>query len=360
MGVVRKYVFPATRIVIWGVIAAALVALAFKGAELDPPDALRPTGEIAESVITVEKGTVTNSVTVPASVVTDPAIEIKAESDGVIAEVEVDDARAEKDQRLAWIKKEEPVEPEITVDEETGEETVTEKEPEVTWKSVVAPVTGEVDLTVLRDQSVAVGEVVGSVSPGTLSVTGTLTAEQQYRLVGASGKAKVTLKGGPKPFTCTGLTIGEASGSGPGYEEAGMEGEPAGGDVTGQVRCSIPSKIKAFSGLGAEIEITNGNAEDVVVVPTSAVLGTSQTGTVWVVESDDAEPEQRDVRLGLTDGIQVEVTKGLKAGERILEFTPVEDATEDGVDCEDYAAYDQAAQAGDMDYMESFDEECAG
>jgi multidrug efflux pump subunit AcrA (membrane-fusion protein) len=360
MGAVRQYVFPTVRIIIWAVIAAALVALALKGAELDPPDALQPTGEIAESVISVEKGSVTNSVTVPGSVVTDPPVEIKATADGVIAEIEVDDKRVDKDTRVLWIKSEEVVEPLVEVDKETGEETVTEQEPKVTWTSILAPVTGTVDISVLKDQAVTVGESIGTVSPGTLSVSGTLTADQQYRLVGATGTAEVTLKGGPAPFTCTGLTIGEAAG---GAGATGGEGtivEEAPESATGSVRCSIPPKIKAFSGLGGEIEITNGDAKDVVVVPISAVLGTSQTGKVWTIAKEGAEPEERDVALGLTDGLQVEITKGLKAGEQILEFTPVDDGTEGGVNCDDTSAYDQASMEGDMETMQAFEEECFG
>jgi hypothetical protein len=359
MGAVRQYVFPTVRIVIWAVIAAALVALALRGAELDPPDALQPTGEITESVIPVEKGSVTNAVTVPASVITDPPLEIKATADGVVAEIQVDDAKVGKDVRVLWIKTEEPVEPVVEVDEKTGEETVTEQEPKVTWTSALTPAAGTVDVTVLKDQAVTVGETIGTVNPGTLSVSGTLTADQQYRLVGAKGTAEVTLKGGPAPFTCTGLTIGEApAGAGAtGGEDAMGEAPEA---ATGAVRCAIPPKVKAFSGLGAEIEITNGNAKDVVVVPISAVLGTSQTGKVWTVAKEGAEPKPRDVALGLTDGLQVEITKGLKPGEEILEFTPIDDGTEGGVDCGDTAAYDQASMEGDMETMQAFEEECFG
>ncbi|GAA4722230.1 hypothetical protein APR04_001383 [Promicromonospora umidemergens] len=360
MGAVRQYVFPTARIIIWAVIAAALVALALKGAELDPPDALQPTGEISESVIAVEKGSVTNAVTVPASVVSDPPVEIKATADGVIAEIEVDDAEVGTDTRVLWIKTEELVEPVVEVDEKTGEETVTEQEPEVIWTSALAPVDGTVDITVLKDQAVTVGEVLGTVSPGTLSVSGTLTADQQYRLVGAAGRAQVTLKGGPAPFTCTGLTIGEAPGGAGGEGGDEVMAEAPTDAATGAVSCSIPSKIKAFSGLGGEIEITNGNAKGVVVVPISAVLGTSQTGKVWTVAEEGAEAEPREVTLGLTDGLQVEITKGLKPGEEILEFIPVDDGTEGGVDCDDMAAYDQASMDGDMETMQAFEEECFG
>ena len=42
----------------------------------------------------------------------------------------------------------------------------------------------------LKDQAVTVGETIGTVAPGTLSVTGTLTADQQYRLVGRPAQAR--------------------------------------------------------------------------------------------------------------------------------------------------------------------------
>ena len=37
--------------------------------------------------------------------------------------------------------------------------------------------------------------------------------------------------------------------------------------------------------------------------------------------------------LGLTDGLQVEITKGLAAGDTILEFTPIADGAGAAVDC---------------------------
>jgi hypothetical protein len=90
------------------------------------------------------------------------------------------------------------------------------------------------------------------------------------------------------------------------------------------------------------------------------VLGTSQTGKVWTVAEEGAEPEAREVTLGLTDGLQVEITKGLKAGEKVLEFTPIDDGTEGGIDCEDMATFEQAQMDGDMETMQAFEEECFG
>ncbi|MFC6506872.1 secretion protein HlyD [Promicromonospora citrea] len=351
MGVVRQYVFPTARIVIWAVIAAALVALALKGADLDPPDALQPTGEITEPVLTVEKGSVTNAVTVPGAVVTDPPVEIRATADGVVAEIEVDDARADKDVRVLWIKSEarRPRRPGGRRDRRGDRHR--------------AGAEGHLDLGARA--GLRHGRRHRAPGPGRQRGRG-----RRHRLPRHPRRHRHPDRRPAVPARRRhGLGTGDAQGRaravrvhrphdrrGPG---AGGE-EATGESATGAVRCAVPRKIKAFAGLGAEIEITNGSAKDVVVVPISAVLGTSQTGRVWVVPEEGAEPEPRDVSLGLTDGLQVEVTQGLEAGEQILEFTPVEDGTEGGVDCEDTTAYDEAAAVGDTTTMQAFEEECFG
>jgi hypothetical protein len=61
---------------------------------------------------------------------------------------------------------------------------------------------------VLVDQVVAVGDRVAGISPGTLSVTATLTQDDQFRLLAPPSSAQVEAQGGPAPFTCTDLTLG--------------------------------------------------------------------------------------------------------------------------------------------------------
>jgi macrolide-specific efflux system membrane fusion protein len=59
----------------------------------------------------------------------------------------------------------------------------------------------------------------------------------------------------------------------------------------------------------------------VLTVPTTAVEGGSGTGVVYLVGADGAT-EPREVTLGLSDGISVEVTGGLAEGDMILQFVP--------------------------------------
>lgn len=318
MGVTRRIIFPALRILIWGVIAAALVKMAFAGSSvIEAEDPLQPGAVITEPQVEATTATITNTVTVTGSVISDPATPVRATMAGMVSAVLAADGPVAAGAPLIEIRLETPVEPTIKTNPETGEQSVVEHRPKVTKQTVTAAIAGTLRLTVLKDQLVSVGDEIGSIAPGTLSVTGTLTPDQQYRLISAPTEAEVTLKGGPAPFTCTGLRIGATASTDPPPDDAGQQ-------ASGAVTCSIPAEVIAFPGLGADISITNGTAEDAVVVPVTAVQGSVQNGNVWVV-LPDGDNEERAVTLGLTDGEFVQIIEGLAAGDLILEFVPVGD-----------------------------------
>ncbi|WP_431838501.1 secretion protein HlyD [Cellulomonas sp. Y8] len=336
MGVTRRIVFPAIRIVLWAVIAVALAKIAFAGADRvsAAEDPLQPSAQVTEPQVQVTTGTVTNAVTVSASVVADAPKPVRATLAGTVHRLLAEDGQAvAADTPVLELRSETPVDPTVTTDPETGMQTVTENKPKVTRQTVVAGTAGTLRLSVLKDQVVAVGDSIGTVTPGTLSVQGTLTPDQQYRLVDAPGEATVTLKGGPAPFTCTGLRIGAAAQD----EPTDPQAPEAGASTSGTVSCAVPGEVTAFPGLGADIEIVNGTAEGALVVPVTAVQGSVQNGNVWVVGADGAS-EQRAVVLGLTDGKQVQIAEGLAEGDTVLEYAPVSSLTD--VDCTDPATAD--------------------
>ena len=339
MGVTRRIIFPTVRLILWAVIAAALVKIAFAGADVSTVDtSLQPTGAIVEPTVEVATATVTNAVTVQASVTPDPAVVVRATLAGTVSKLlAADGAAVAAGTPVLEIRQETPQDPLVRTDPETGEQTTTERKPKVTLETVTAPVAGTLTLPTLKDQVVSVGDEVGKVAPGTLSVAGTLTPDQQYRLVGAPTQASVTLTGGPAPFECTGLRVGAAPTTG---SDEATEVTPS---SSGTVTCAIPAGITAFPGLGATIEITNGTAADAVVVPITAVQGTVQAGNVWVVAADGSS-EERAITLGLTDGKNVQVTEGLAVGDTILEFIPVPGGTGQPVDCS--VTYDPAVCGG--------------
>lgn len=345
MGVTRRFIFPTVRIILWAVIAVALVKIAFAGADVTTTaDPLRPTAEIVEAHVAATAGTITNTVTVKAAVVADAATPVRATLAGTVTKLLAKDGQqVDAGMAILVITLETPVDPTVTTDAETGVQTVTENKPKIKTETVKAPHAGTLTLPTLKDQVVSVGDTVASVSPGTMSVSGTLTPDQQYRLLGAPTDAEVTLKGGPAPFTCTNLRIGAAAPTTGTSDTTQVADTGTGQSASGVVTCAIPAGVIAFPGLGADMAITNGTAENAVVVPVTSVQGSVQNGNVWVVLPDGTTKSQ-PVTLGLTDGETVQIVDGLALGDEILQFIPVGDG---GVpDCSNPASFDPVACAG--------------
>lgn len=314
MSVARTWVFPILRILVFAIIAAALVKLAFFADPAGEGTGAQPTGSIVDPVVVVARGTIVNDVSLAATVSADPAVAVRATAVGTVDEVFLPQgATVNQGDKIYDIKVEIPQDPVEGVDGE-GNPTVTQPKPIVKFEKVFAPISGVLtSLTVLPGQAVAVGDTTGQVAPPTFSVSGSLSPEQQYRLLDRPAEATVTIAGGPAPFTCTNLTI-----TAPLPGENGGEGTPAPGAT---VRCAVPAGVIVFSGLTATITIPAGLAENVLVVPTTAVEGGAQTGVVYVVTGEGVT-EPREVTLGMNDGAMVEVTGGLEEGESILQFTP--------------------------------------
>jgi multidrug efflux pump subunit AcrA (membrane-fusion protein) len=331
MSTVRSVVFPALRLVVWAVIAVALVVLAFRGGTGSGPDPAGAGGpafvDVEAPPIPVSTGTVSNTVTVTGTVVADPSVTVKATAAGTVRRLLASPGPVTAGQALLEIRWEEEREP-VTGTDADGNPTVTQPAPRVRTATVAAPTAGTLtSLDVLVDQIVAVGDRVGTISPGTLSVTATLSQAEQFRLLSPPSAAEVEVQGGPAPFTCGSLVLGPAASAPADEPDPGMPAGPAAPASGGTTaRCAVPAGTAVFAGMGATMTIQAGLAENVLVVPITAVQGSVQTGNVWVV-GGDGEPAERAVTLGLTDGDMVEIREGLTEGEQILQFVPVPDDT---------------------------------
>ncbi|QYH36455.1 hypothetical protein [Salinibacterium sp. M195] len=305
MSVARRWVFPIIWMVIFAVIAAALVKFAFFGDALKADDLEFPTVAIDEQHYDVAIGTITNDVELSGSIAAAASIPIPATLSGEVREVAVSPGQSVKKGQEILKLRAEVVNPDGTQGTQ--------------WKIVVAPAAGTLtDFTSLVGSSFQVGSPVGSISPPSYIVTGTVPSEQLYRLVDRPSEASVAINGGPAPFTCTGLSITFAT--------AGeSSGEAAAGPT---VACVVPSDVVVFPGLTAQITIAGGIAEDVMVAPITAVEGTAVSGNVYFV-LPDGTTELREVTLGLNDGITVEVVSGLEVGDTILQFVPGAEALDE-------------------------------
>ncbi len=318
MGVARKWVFPIVRILIFAAIAIALVKLAFFAGVTQASDPTLPTGQISEPQTTVALGTITNDVKLKGTVSADAAVSIKATLAGEVKKVLVAQGQA--------VAVNTPV---LTIRSDTMSQDGT---PITKTVTVLAGSAGALSsFPVIVGQVVAVGDSLGQVAPPSFNVSATLSAEQQYRLLNQPTEAQVTITGGPAPFTCTGFTITTAlagAGSGSASGQPSDSGSSNGGTT---VKCAVPADVKVFSGLAANLTISGGVADKVLVVPITAVEGTIQSGNVYTM-AENGKPEKHPVTLGLSDGKNVEITGGVKEGDQILEFVPGAPAASGG-DC---------------------------
>ncbi|MEW1958471.1 efflux RND transporter periplasmic adaptor subunit [Kineococcus sp. NPDC059986] len=344
MGVVRTVVFPALRLVVWALIAVALLWIAFvRTGNRDTDAAATASAVVQPPATSITRGDVVNTVALQGTIQADPATTVKATAAGQVGKVRAEVGQAvEKGTPLFTVVV--TVEPPATsgTGATTGDPTAAPTTPPaattktVTVTSTVAGTLATLD--VLAGQDVTVGQAAATVSPGTLTVSAPLTQAQQYRLLKAPTSAQVTVPGGPGTFECTGLrtgtppstgTDGSAGGSPSGFDPyTGMPADPSTAMTGANVTCAVPAGVQVFAGLSAAVDVTAGQAQGVLLAPVTAVQGTVGNGKVWTVGEDGATTET-PVTLGLTDGQNVEITGGVTEGQQVLQFVPGTDTPTD-------------------------------
>ena len=307
MNVARKWIFPILRLLIFAAIAVALVKVAFfADPSADVTDPALPTGEITEPQYTVAIGTVQNDVKLTGTVNADAAVAIKATLAGEVRKLLVTQGQhVDAGTPILTLRAEVP-NPDGTMAVKTA--------------TVTSPSAGTLSsFPALVGQMYAVGDAVGQVAPPTFNVSGSLPPEQLYRLLNQPTEAQVTITNGPAPFACTALTISSPLAGAGSTGDDGENPPAAAGSPT--VRCVVPAGVTVFAGLAANLVIGGGTAENVLVVPTTAVEGTAGTGNVYAILPDGSN-EKRAVTLGLNDGLNVQVLTGVEEGDVILQFVP--------------------------------------
>lgn len=302
-------VFQGLKLIVWIVIAAALVKFAFFPNTHDEM-ALNPQGNFDLPSVAVERGGIENTIRLDAAVVRDDSVPIKATHEGeVVWLYATDGGTVDAGEKILQIKFRETVEP-------TDPEAMPIERD--LYFDVTADAAGTVKLDALIGQQVSVGDPVGSIVPATFHAQVSVTPDQLYSLQGLPKQGTIAIKDGPAPFPCHNLTVGSSS---PASEGTGED--PGAGASGPQVRCEIPLDQTVFDGVKGILEIEGGSVDDVLVVPTTAVEGRYGTGLVYLPAEDPlAKPEPIEVGLGLSDGMYIEITEGLEEGQEILEFVP--------------------------------------
>lgn len=371
----KRYLLTGLKVLLALVVTAALVKLAFfPDSEQTTPTAAQTGFSVSTPLVTVTKADVKSAVDIDGQVVADAPTQVPATSVGTVARLYFDNGAAvTSGEPILTIKKTETV---TTTDNgsngsngangssdskgtngsadssDSAADTTPKTTEKVTYIDVYAPTTGTINYSVIKDQETTVGTSIASISTGTYSATGTISAAQQYQLTQAPTSATLTIKSGPAPFACNNLKIGTGTASAPTNSTAAPKDstDTSSGDATTvQVRCAIPADKKVFPGLKATISIAVGEAKGALTVPLTAVQGNYATGKVWLVP-DPTKPTktvETTVKLGINDGNQIVVTSGLKEGDSILQFVPGQDVDKTGKpnSCDpDGTCYDSAGK----------------
>lgn len=371
----KRYLLTGLKVLLALVVTAALVKLAFfPDSEQTTPTAAQTGFSVSTPLVTVTKADVKSAVDIDGQVVADAPTQVPATSVGTVARLYFDNGAAvTSGEPILTIKKTETV---TTTDNgsngsngangssdskgtngsadssDSAADTTPKTTEKVTYIDVYAPTTGTINYSVIKDQETTVGTSIASISTGTYSATGTISASQQYQLTQAPTSATLTIKSGPAPFACGNLKIGAGTASSSTNSTAAPKDstDTSSGDATTvQVRCAVPADKKVFPGLKATISIAVGEAKGALTVPLTAVQGNYATGKVWLVP-DPTKPTktvETTIKLGINDGNQIVVTSGLKEGDSILQFVPGQDVDKTGKpnSCDpDGTCYDSAGK----------------
>lgn len=372
----KRYLLTGLKVLLALIVTAALVKLAFfPDSEQTTPTSAQTGFSVSTPLVTVTKADVKSAVDIDGQVVADAPTQVPATAVGTVARLYFDNGDAvTSGEPILTIKKTETVTTTgngsngsngangssdskgtgsaDSSDSDSKADTTPKTTEKVTYIDVYAPATGTINYSVIKDQETTVGTSIASISTGTYSATGTISAAQQYQLTQAPTSATITIKSGPAPFACNNLKIGTGTASAPTNSTAAPKDttDASSGDgTTVQVRCAVPADKKVFPGLKATISIAVGEAKGALTVPLTAVQGNYATGKVWIVP-DPAKPTktvETTVKLGINDGNQIVVTSGLKEGESILQFVPGQDVDKTGKpnSCDpDGTCYDSAGK----------------
>ncbi|GAB2537911.1 efflux RND transporter periplasmic adaptor subunit [Brachybacterium huguangmaarense] len=327
---VRRYVFPVIWMVIIGLIAAALVKLAFFGGAPATADDESPTADVgAFRTVPVGRGDIASTLDLTATVSPDEGTSVRATDAGEITSLWVKNGDAvQAGDRILQVRVEKeaaaaPVDP--AADPAAA---AAPAKPGYRYYTLTASGSGTIrDLAVLKGQQLAIGDTVATLSPGTYSIVADLTPEQQLRMLDVPVVATAQLPDSPDPVACQAPSIDEQDPSkddeqAPSTTIDPMTGMPVSADsAAARLRCPVPPGTRIVPGLTVTVTVDLGTATDVLTVPLTAVEGTGTAGNVYVLDDATGEPTPVPVTIGKRGPDTVEIS-GIDEGTEVLQYVP--------------------------------------
>lgn len=94
----------------------------------------------------------------------------------------------------------------------------------------------------------------------------------------------------------------------------------AGSEATRFVACRVPTEATALSGLSAILAVQFPGKRGVLALPVEAVAGSLDSASVFI--ETPTGPLEKTIRVGISDGLYIEVREGLLEGETVLLPSP--------------------------------------
>lgn len=97
------------------------------------------------------------------------------------------------------------------------------------------------------------------------------------------------------------------------------QGIPEAGVTSFVVIVDVPNEEgKLLANMTATVNITAQTVENVVLVPFESIRSDKQGNPIVFIPGEEFAPEERPVKLGATDFLQVEILEGINAGEQVM------------------------------------------
>lgn len=309
----------------------ALLKIAFFPA--NDEDYAQATGDFSQPTTELSPQRINNTQKLSATIVPDEPTVIRANASGEITDAFVNSGgNAVEGQNLLQVKKTSVAETASTsggADSADGNAAAATPETTVTWGNITAKASGTVQWDIVIGQTVEIGQEIGTISPNSFHAVAPIKPSQLYTLGDSINNGRLAITDGPAPFLCdsvktvTGSGAGsQGAGAGAG-EGAGMGAAAAGNSSGGpQLRCDIPADQTVYEGVPATLILGSGTTSEVPALPVTAVEGRFREGVVYAPAKDGGKPTKIKVELGANDGTFIEIKRGLKEGQQVLEYVP--------------------------------------
>lgn len=185
-------------------------------------------------------------------------------------------------------------------------------------KPAVLQAAGLVSTRLVKEgQIVAANTPIAEITYSGFGIEVKVPPAELYRIYAQPSVGKASVGSGPSGIDCT---LVPAPVPATGSKNSNDQGPGAQDDGYRPVICLLPLSAKVVAGLPAKVGVKTAQKENVLVLPVSAVSGSSEQGEVTLVKGK--RRELTSVTLGISDGAYIEITGGLHAGDKVLSYAP--------------------------------------